>query len=83
VCDPISVGPLNPLQMLPGRNRKTFDIAALPFGKQSLECQTAFPRSADSGQNDKPIQRNVDVEVFQIVDSDTAQFHLTARVASL
>src|SRR5207244_10351537 len=53
--DAVNVRPLHLLEELPGINRKALHVLPLPFGKESIESERTFARSADAGNHDKPI----------------------------
>ena len=55
------------IQELTGVGRKTLDVAALPFGVESIESQGGFPRPAQAGNYDQFLARNLDLEILEIV----------------
>jgi hypothetical protein len=69
------------LQELAGVDRQAFDILPLAFGKQGVKCQRAFARSAGTGDHDQPVARQVQVDVFQVVDAGTADGDRLGAVA--
>ena len=49
------------MQELPGVDREAFDVLPLPLGKQRVESQRTFARSARAGDDDKLVARNVEI----------------------
>ena len=49
-----------------------FQIAARSFGIEHAQCQRALARTRDTGDAHKLPQRNVDVDIFQVMDACTA-----------
>ena len=58
--------------------RKTFDVPPLALGVQRIERKRAFPAPAHPANDDKFSMRNIQINVFQIVDRDFAQNDFTA-----
>ena len=67
--DRIDVGALELFEEEPSIGGKPFEVAPAPLGVQGVEGERAFSRSRDAGQDDKPIARQVNVEIPKVVDS--------------
>jgi hypothetical protein len=55
-------------QKLPRIRRKTFYVTALPFGIDGVVCQRRFARTAQPRNHGKRVARNIDVDIFQVID---------------
>ena len=53
--------------------RKRFDIAALAFGVEGIEGEGAFARTAQAGDDDQLIGREVEIEVLEVVMANSTQ----------
>ena len=51
-------------QEVTGVCRKSLDIAALPFGKDSIECQRGLAASAQSGNHRKAVTGNLGIDIL-------------------
>ena len=60
--------PLEPVEELAGVGRKTLHITALPFGKDGVEGQCRFSRSRQTGNYHQLVMRNLDLNVFEVMD---------------
>jgi hypothetical protein len=60
------------IQELPRVGRKGFNVAALALGIQRVEHQRGLPGAADPRHNDQLVEGNVEVKIFEIVLSGTA-----------
>jgi hypothetical protein len=47
--------------------RESLDVAALTFGVQGVEHQRRFSRAADAGHDDQFVERQIEVEILEIV----------------
>ena len=65
--NPIHLRLVHAVEELPSVGRKSLDIPALPFGEQSLKRQRAFAAPAYPGDHRHPVQRDVEVEILQVV----------------
>ena len=52
--------------------RKRFQIAPRSFGIQDTQRQRRFPGTGNAGDGDDPVQRDIDINIFQVMDSRTA-----------
>lgn len=62
------------LEELTGVSRKALDIATLPFRVQSVEREARFSAATHSTEHHKLVMGNVEVNLFEIVDFDAAEF---------
>ena len=67
--DVIDVRLLHALQKLPRIRRQRLDVAPLPFRIHRVERQRRLPRSADAGHHRDGVVRDLDADVFQIVNA--------------
>ncbi len=65
--DQIDIRFLELFDELPRIGRHAVEKAALPFGKENIEREGRFPRTAQAGDDDHLIARNFDGDVLQIV----------------
>jgi hypothetical protein len=65
--DPVHLGTIHAIHKLPCIRRKGFDVTALALGIERIESQRRLAGSADTGHHRDLIQRNLKVEVFEIV----------------
>ena len=70
--DEIDVRLLHLLEELAGVGRQRFNVPPLPFGVDRVEGERRLPRSRQSRDHDELVPRDVDVDVFQIVDAGAA-----------
>ena len=68
--DAIHLRFVHPIEKLPRVRREGFDIPPLPFGKERIERQRTFPRSTQTGDDNQPVERQVEVEIFEIIVAD-------------
>ncbi len=71
--DAIDLRFVHAIEELPGVRRKSLDIPALTLRKQGVESQRAFPRTAQTGDNDELIQRQIEVEILEIIVPDAPE----------
>jgi hypothetical protein len=71
--DQVGVGFVHALQELAGVGGERFDVATLAFGVKGIEGERGFARAADPGDDDELVERNVEVDVFQVVDPHAAE----------
>lgn len=53
--------------------RERFDVAALAFGIKRVEGEGTFARTAQTRDDDEPVQRQIEIKVLEIVVPDAAQ----------
>jgi len=71
--DQVRVGLVHPFQELAGIGGERFEVAALALSIESIKGQGRLAGAADSGDDDKLIERDVEVDVFQVVDPHAAE----------
>ena len=59
----------------PGIGRERFQITSGAFGVEDPKSERGFAGAGDSGDSDDLIQRDIDVDVFQIVYSGAADLN--------
>ena len=59
--------------------RKTLDISPLTFGIESVESKACFPAPAHAANDDKLAVGNVEINLLQVVDLNSAKRDLTGR----
>src|SRR5207253_3871496 len=57
--DAVHLRLVHPVEELARVRRKSFDIAALPFGKECIEGQRAFAAAAQAGNDDELLERQI------------------------
>ena len=80
--DQVDVGLLHQLEELARVRREGFDVAPLPFGIERVECERALAGAGQSGDDDQPVPRQLEVDVLQIVRARAADadvFHASGR----
>ena len=65
--DAFDVRLVHAVEKLPGVGGKAFDVAALAFGVEDIEGEGRLTRTADTGHHGELVERNLDVEILQIV----------------
>lgn len=65
--DKVHVGAFQAVEKLAGVGGKAFDVFALAFGVEGVEGEGRFAGAAGAGEDDKPMTRDDDVDVFEIV----------------
>ena len=65
--DAFHVGLVHAVEKLARVGGKTFDVAALAFGVEDVERQRRFARTADAGDDRQRVQRNLEIEILEIV----------------
>ena len=66
----------NPLQKLTRVGRKTLDVAPLAFGEKRIQRQAGLAAAAYAANHHQLTVRDVEVDVLQIVNRDTAEFDM-------
>ena len=74
--DQVDVGLFHQLQELARVRRQRLDVAALAFGVQRVERERALARSRQSGDDDQPVARQVEVEILEVVRARAADADL-------
>ena len=65
--DRVDVGPVEPLQELPGIRGKRLGVPALPFRVERVEGERGLARAGDTGDDRNAGERNLDRDVLQVV----------------
>jgi hypothetical protein len=65
--DAIDVGLLHPLEKLAGVRRQRFDVPPLPLRVDRVEGERRFSRAADAGHDDQLAERQVQVDVLEVM----------------
>src|SRR5512145_466935 len=65
--DGLNIRLVHAVEKLPRVGGKTLDVAALAFGVENIEGERGFARAADTGDDGQLIERNLDVEVLEII----------------
>jgi hypothetical protein len=68
---------LNPSQELPRVCRKAFDVTPLTFGEQSVQSKRRFAAAAYPANHRQTVQRDVYIQIAQIVFGSAAEFYPT------
>ena len=55
------------VEELPRVGREALDVAPLAFGVEDVEGEARLARAADPGDHRQRVERNVDVDVLQVV----------------
>ncbi len=74
--DQIDVGFAHAAQELAGERGEAFGEAALPFGEKGVESQRTLAAARQAGNHDQFSQRNVDVDVLQVVNPGASYVYL-------
>ena len=80
--DLVDVRLLHHFQELPRVSRQALDIAALALGIDGVEGERGFARAGQSGEHDKPVAGNVEVDVLEIVLARAADRNQAAIVGA-
>ena len=59
--------PVHPIEELPRVGREGLDVAALPLGVQRVEHQRGLSRPAHARDDDQLVERDIEVEILEIV----------------
>ena len=70
--DEVDVGLLHLLEELARVRRQRLHVAPLPFGVDGVEGERRLPGPRQPGDDHQPVARQVDVDIFQVVDAGTA-----------
>ena len=65
--DAFHVGLIHAVEKLARVGGKTLDVAALSLGVQNVKGEGRLARAADAGDHRESIERNLDIEIFEIV----------------
>ena len=71
--DAVHLRRVHAVEELPRVGREGFDVAALAFGVQRVEHQRGLAGARHAGHHGEPAEREIDVEVLQIVLPHAAQ----------
>ena len=63
----VGIGLIETFEELSRVARKRLHVPTLAFGIQRVEGQRTLPRTADAAEDDKPIQRQVEIDPLQIM----------------
>ena len=63
----VHVGARGRLDELARIGVQRFEVAALAFGEQDIECQRALAAAADAGDDGKLVTGNIDIDALEIV----------------
>jgi hypothetical protein len=77
--DAVDLGPVHAVQELPGVRRERLDVATLALGVDGVEDQRALPGARYAGDDHQLAQRNVEVELAQVVLPGAADADRIAR----
>ena len=69
------------IQELPGVGGEAFDVPPLSLGVEGVEGERGFSRAGDSGDGDQASERDVDVEVLEVVLAGAADANELAGAA--
>lgn len=69
----IAIGFFESGQILPRIRGKTLDVAALSLGVERVERQRRFSAAGQAAHDDQFAARNVNVEVFEVIDATSPQ----------
>ena len=70
--DGIDVRLVHHLQKLAGVGRKRFDITPPPLGVERIEGQRGFPRTGETGDDDHPVARQIEIDVLEVMRARAA-----------
>ena len=78
--DALHVGLVHAVEELARVRGETLHVAPLSLGVKDVEGESRFARAADAGNDGERVQRNIEVEVFEIVllraaDADPTFIH--------
>lgn len=71
--DSVDGGFIHAVEELAGVGGERFDITSLAFGEQGVEGERTFAGAAGTGDNDEPVEGQVEVEVLEVVVADAAE----------
>ena len=74
--DLVYIGAFHVTQKRTGIGRKRFDVAALPFGINGIECQRRFSASAQTGNHGELVTRNFYINILEVVHPGTMHHDL-------
>ena len=71
--DRVGFGLVEPGEELAGIWRKCFDISPVALGVERVKRERALARAAGTGHHDQAIERQIDVDRFEVVGADAAK----------
>jgi len=71
--DAVHLRLVHPIEELPGVGGERFDITPLAFGVKRVERERTFARTAQAGDDDEPVQRQIEIKVLEVVVPHAAQ----------
>src|SRR5205814_7032081 len=71
--DPVDLRLVHPVEELARVRGKGFDITTLALGKKGIEGQRAFARAAGPCDDEQAMQRQIEIEILEIVMSHATQ----------
>ena len=69
----VNGGLVHAVEELPRIGREGFDVATLAFGVERVERQRTLARAAQAGDDDQPVQRQVEIEALEVVVTNTSE----------
>ena len=79
--DQVDVGLFHQLQELPRVRRQRLDVPALALRVQRVEGERALARARQSGDDDQPVARQIEVQVLEVVRACAADANLVHAVS--
>src|SRR5581483_4374491 len=67
--DFVNVGLVHAFEELPRVGRQALDVTPLAFGVDGVKGERRFARAADTGYDRQLVDRNLDVDVLQVVNA--------------
>ena len=71
--DPVHLRFVHPIEELAGIRRERFDVTPLALGVKGIEREGTFSRTAQACDDDEPMQRQIEIEILQVVMPHPAQ----------
>ena len=65
--DTVDLRPIHTIEKLSCVRRKCFDVTPLTFRIKRIERERGFTRAADARHDDELVERQVDVEILEVV----------------
>src|SRR5882724_5730480 len=76
--DPLGHWLFEPLQKLPRIGGEAIDVPPLPLRIEGVQRQARLSATAQAAQDDQLAMRDIEIDLFQVVDRDTAESNRTS-----
>ncbi len=71
--DAVHLRLVHAVEELPRVGREGLDVAPLALGEERVERERTLPRTAQAGDDDELVERQIEIEILQVVVADAPE----------